>query len=126
MSRKRTNPDFLNGVPELVVLKLLSHRPMYGYEVVQALKRISPEALAFGEGCIYPVLHKLETEGSVTARRGACKRSRSGRLSAVAAWQRETCQNDSTLEYGCGISQRHLARRQTCPINGLLAHWHTN
>ena len=69
MSRKRTNPDYLNGVPELVVLKLVSHRPMYGYEVVQALQRISPETLAFGEGCIYPLLHKLESEGSLKSRR---------------------------------------------------------
>ncbi len=71
MSNKRTNPDFLNGVPELVVLKLLSHRPMYGYEVVQALKRTSPEALSFGEGCIYPVLHKLEAEGCLTSKQEA-------------------------------------------------------
>ena len=68
MSHRRSNPDFLNGVPELVVLKLLSHRPMYGYEVVRALRHLSPDALSFGEGCIYPVLHKLEAEGSLISK----------------------------------------------------------
>ena len=32
MTNRRTNPDFLNGVPELVVLSLLRRKPMYGYE----------------------------------------------------------------------------------------------
>lgn len=69
MSRGRTNPDFLNGVPELAVLELLSRRPMYGYELVQAITAESDGALAFGEGCIYPLLHKLEEGGELASRR---------------------------------------------------------
>lgn len=69
MSERRTNPDFLNGVPELVVLELLSRRPMYGYELVQAIRDTSGETLAFGEGCIYPLLHKLTERGDLAARR---------------------------------------------------------
>ena len=59
MSRRRTNPNFLNGVPELLVLRLIDREPMYGYQIVEALRRSTHDALAFGEGCIYPVLHKL-------------------------------------------------------------------
>src|SRR5262245_11577739 len=62
MKAKRTNPDFLNGVPELLMLRLLSRRPMHGYELVQSLRVATGEALAFGEGCIYPILHRLEAE----------------------------------------------------------------
>ena len=69
MTKRRTNPDFLNGVPELVVLELLSHRAMYGYELVQAIQAESGGALAFGEGCIYPLLHKLEERGDLASRR---------------------------------------------------------
>ncbi|MCH7752023.1 MAG: helix-turn-helix transcriptional regulator [Planctomycetes bacterium] len=69
MSKKRTNPDYMNGVPELVVLELLSRRPMYGYELVQAIREASGEALAFGEGCIYPLLHKLAERGDLSSRR---------------------------------------------------------
>ena len=39
MRTKRTNPDFLNGVPELLILSLLSRRSMYGYELVQAIRQ---------------------------------------------------------------------------------------
>src|SRR3954468_18749696 len=66
---KQTNPDFLNGVPELVVLELLSRRPMYGYELVRAIERSSGEVLEFGEGCIYPILHRLEKDGHLASRR---------------------------------------------------------
>jgi len=66
---KRTNPDFLNGVPELVLLQLLARQPMYGYELVQTIKRTTDDRLDFGEGCIYPVLHRLEREALLGSRR---------------------------------------------------------
>jgi PadR family transcriptional regulator len=66
---KRTNPDFLNGVPELLLLQLLARQPMYGYELVQAIQRTSAGRLDFGEGCIYPILHRLERESLLASRR---------------------------------------------------------
>ena len=53
----------------MVVLQILSRRAMYGYELVQAIREESTGALAFGEGCIYPLLHKLEERGELTSRR---------------------------------------------------------
>lgn len=66
---KRTNPDFLNGVPELLLLSLLSRRSMYGYELVQAIREATGGTLGFGEGCIYPILHRLEADGMLGSRR---------------------------------------------------------
>lgn len=64
-----TNPNFLNGVPEMLVLKLLSRREMYGYEIVKAIEAETGKTLAFGEGCIYPCLHYLKEEKLVSSRR---------------------------------------------------------
>ncbi|WP_079211306.1 PadR family transcriptional regulator [Brucella pituitosa] len=69
MAGNRTNPSFMNGVPELLILKLLSGREMYGYEVVQAIRLHTAEAIALGEGVVYPVLHGLEREGALQSRR---------------------------------------------------------
>ena len=66
---KKTNPSFLNGVPELLVLRLLSGCEMYGYQIVEEIRTQSRDALAFGEGCIYPYLHHLEAEKFVSSRR---------------------------------------------------------
>ncbi len=66
---KTTNPDFLNGVPELLILQLLTRRPMYGYELVRAIEQSTGQVLEFGEGCIYPVLHRLEKDDYLAAQR---------------------------------------------------------
>lgn len=69
MAQRRTNPAFLNGVPELLILHLLDRLPMYGYELVQAIKQATGQQLEFGEGCIYPILHRLEAQGQLSASR---------------------------------------------------------
>jgi PadR family transcriptional regulator PadR len=69
MSTNRTNPEFLNGVPELLVLRLLRQRPMYGYQIVQAIKDASQSRFEFGEGCIYPILHRLQAQKDLLSRR---------------------------------------------------------
>ena len=66
---KKTNPSFLNGVPELLVLGLLARHEMYGYQIVDEIRSRSGGALSFGEGCIYPYLHHLEAEKFVSSRR---------------------------------------------------------
>ncbi len=66
---KPSNPDFLNGVPELLVLHLLARTPMHGYEVVRAIAAETGERLTFGEGSIYPVLHRLERGGLLSSKR---------------------------------------------------------
>jgi len=69
MPNQRTNPNFMNGVPELLVLKLIAEQEMYGYEVVQAIHRRTGKAVTLGEGVVYPVLHSLEREGALSSRR---------------------------------------------------------
>jgi PadR family transcriptional regulator PadR len=61
--------QFLNGVPELLVLRLLRDREMYGYEIVEAIRAASKDSLSFAEGVIYPVLHGLERDGALSTRR---------------------------------------------------------
>ncbi len=67
----QTNPNFMAGVPELVILRLLKGREMYGYEIVQAIREESGQVLTVGEGVIYPVLHALEKDGALKSRRKA-------------------------------------------------------
>jgi PadR family transcriptional regulator, regulatory protein PadR len=63
------NPNFMAGVPELVVLRLLKDREMYGYEIVQTIREQSGQVLNAGEGVIYPILHALEKDGALKSRR---------------------------------------------------------
>jgi PadR family transcriptional regulator, regulatory protein PadR len=69
MAPRETNPNFMNGVPELLILKLLQQQEMYGYEIVQAIHSRSGAVIAVGEGVVYPVLHGLERDGALRSRR---------------------------------------------------------
>ena len=69
MAARESNPNFMNGVPELLILRLLQQEEMYGYEIVQAIHSRTDDVIAVGEGVVYPVLHGLEREGALTSRR---------------------------------------------------------
>ena len=66
---RETNPNFMNGVPELLVLRLLEDEEMYGYEMVQAIRERTGAVITIGEGVVYPVLHALEHAGALKSRR---------------------------------------------------------
>lgn len=65
----QSNPPFMSGVPELLLLRLLDKQEMYGYELVRSIRSATGEAISLGEGVIYPVLHSLERNGALKARR---------------------------------------------------------
>ena len=69
MAPRETNPNFMNGVPELLILSLLQQEEMYGYEIVQAIRSRTDAVIAVGEGVVYPVLHGLESDGALRSRR---------------------------------------------------------
>ena len=68
---RETNPNFMAGVPELMILRLLQDREMYGYEIVQAIRSETGDVVSLGEGVVYTVLHALEREGALKSRRKA-------------------------------------------------------
>ena len=65
----RTNPPFMSGVPEMLLLQQLKRQEMYGYELVRSIRQVTGEAISLGEGVIYPVLHSLERNGALKAKR---------------------------------------------------------
>ena len=59
----------MNGVPELLILRLLQDGEMYGYQIVQAIRDFTDAVIVIGEGVVYPVLHGLERAGAIKSRR---------------------------------------------------------
>ncbi len=52
------NPQFKKGVLQLVVLKTISEKDLYGYELVTKIN----EVIDVNEGTIYPLLKRLLNE----------------------------------------------------------------
>ena len=61
--------SLLDGVPELLVLRLLAREERHGYQLVAELRTRSGGKLQFGEGCVYPLLHRLVAQKLLSERR---------------------------------------------------------
>ena len=72
----RYDREFLTGTVGVLILTLLTERPMYGYEMVQEAARRSADAFLLKEGTLYPALHQMERAGLLKA---AWRESAAGR-----------------------------------------------
>lgn len=50
---------------ESMVMAALAEGPLHGYGIVRAIRGRSEGVLKLGEGQLYPILHRLESEGFV-------------------------------------------------------------
>ena len=55
------------GSSTLLILSLLEHGDLYGYQMIEELARRSNDVFQMKEGTLYPVLHGLERDGAVEA-----------------------------------------------------------
>ncbi len=59
--------ELMRGAGPTAVLKLLSGREMYGYELVEALAKQTQGILAMGQSTLYPMLYNLEAKELIEA-----------------------------------------------------------
>jgi PadR family transcriptional regulator, regulatory protein PadR len=52
--------ELIKGTLSLIILSLLSRKPMYGYEIVSTVKEETDGVFQWKAGSLYPCLHKLE------------------------------------------------------------------
>jgi len=57
--------ELIKGTLALIILSLLSRKPMYGYEIVGTVKEETDGVFEWKAGSLYPCLHKLEKEGLI-------------------------------------------------------------
>ncbi len=105
----QTNPPFMSGVPELLILRLLARERMYGYELVKAIRVSTGEAIGLREGVVYPALYAMEARGSLRTRRitvngrdrvyySVTAKGRRRLKSLTEEWQRVTSGISTALE----------------------------
>lgn len=78
MKRKQDVPQ---GTLALMVLKTLDVLgPQHGYGIARRIEQISENLLAVNQGTLYPVLLKLEQEGSIASEWGTSENNRRARF----------------------------------------------
>ena len=77
----KEKPDVRQGTLALMVLKTLDVLgPLHGYGIARRIEQISGDLLTLNQGTLYPVLLKLEQEGSIASEWGASENNRRARF----------------------------------------------
>lgn len=59
--------ELTRGSHELILLKLLSRKDMYGYQLIQEMALLSENVFHMSQGSLYPFLHTLEDRGLISS-----------------------------------------------------------
>jgi PadR family transcriptional regulator, regulatory protein PadR len=97
-TNNKVDRELKRGTLEMILLKLLMERPMYGYELVSNLEKRGGESFQLKEGTLYPVLYRLENDGYIESE-----------------WQ--------TLERGVPRKYYHLSEKGKTHLTTLTNEW---
>jgi transcriptional regulator len=93
----KEKPDVLQGTLALMVLKTLDVLgPQHGYGIARRIEQISGDILAVNQGTLYPLLLKLEHEGSISSQWGASENNRRARFYRVTAAGRKQLRTETS------------------------------
>lgn len=59
--------DLVAASASPLVLSILSRGESYGYAIIKQVRELSGGELQWTDGMLYPVLHRLERQGAITA-----------------------------------------------------------
>src|SRR5947209_6108492 len=77
--------DVWQGTLALMVLKTLDALgPQHGYGIARRIEQTSEDALAINHGTLYPVLLKLEQEGSIESEWGVSDNNRKAKFYRIS------------------------------------------
>lgn len=81
MGQSKQKTDVQQGTLALMVLKTLAVLgPLHGYGIARRIEQISGDLLTVNQGTLYPVLLRLEQEGSIASEWGASENNRKARF----------------------------------------------
>jgi len=92
----KEKPDVLQGTLALMVLKTLDVLgPQHGWGIARRIEQISGDLLAVNQGTLYPLLLRLENEGSIASEWGASENNRRARFYRLTAAGRRQLQAEA-------------------------------
>ena len=88
--------DVLQGTLALMVLKTLDVLgALHGYGIARRIEQISGDLLSVNQGTLYPVLLKLEQEGSIASEWGLSDNNRKARFYRLTRSGRKRLQEET-------------------------------
>lgn len=84
------NKELVGASTSILILKVLSHRPNYGYEIVRQVNEAAEGFFTWQEGTVYPALRKLEKEGLLRSQWEEAENGRSRKYYYITEQGHET------------------------------------
>ena len=92
----KEKPDVLQGTLALMVLKTLDVLgPQHGWGIARRIEQISGDLLAVNQGTLYPLLLRLENEGSIASDWGVSENNRRARFYRLTTTGRKQLQTET-------------------------------
>ena len=66
--------SLMSGSMTMLLLRLLAEKDMYGYEMIDTLRKKSCNVFELKAGTLYPLLHGLEAKGLLTVYAGKTRK----------------------------------------------------
>lgn len=76
MTLLKINKELNAASAASIVLGILQKGESYGYAIVQQVRELSEGEVEWTDGMLYPILHRMESEGWVSARWGVSETGR--------------------------------------------------
>jgi PadR family transcriptional regulator PadR len=113
MVETRDKTGVLQGTLALMVLKTLDVLgPLHGYAIARRIEQISGDLLSVNQGTLYPVLLKLEQEGSIASEWGTSENNRKARFYKLTRDGRKQLQSETrSWEQTAAIIARFFAAK---------------
>jgi transcriptional regulator len=91
-----TPGDVLQGTLDLLVLKTLALQPLHGWGIAQRIQQLSEDALAVGQGSVYPALVRLQHRGLIDDEWGTTENNRRARYYRITPLGRRQLQAETS------------------------------
>ncbi len=97
--------SFSKQINELLVLAVVSSSPAHGYQIALTVNEKTGGLFSFQHGTLYPILHRLEAEGSLKGQwSGGKRRRKTYRLTAAGQARLKRASEDLERDYEAIVS----------------------
>ena len=83
------NKDLVAASAATLILAIIAEGDTYGYAILKRVSELSTGHLAWTDGMLYPVLHRLERQGHVEGTWGTAESGRKRKYYRITAQGRE-------------------------------------
>lgn len=110
------NKDLMAASSTPIVLAILAEGDSYGYAILQRVRELSGGRLEWTDGMLYPVLHRLERLGHISARWEVAETGRRRRYYRITAQGRKQLEEERRQWQAVDSTLRGIWRSLAQPV----------